>query len=703
MVPIIRLRLLLVLVTLSVFGQTSFAQSDDLEQFLSAPFRSGLTASPEGARIAWVDQIRGERAIVVADAPDFSPRHLANFADDDGLTVGSLQFTPDGRTIVFTHGSGRNRAGEFPNPSGMTEQPDQRVTGLDVKTGRSWSIAETGGVTISPDGSDAIFSRGTTVYIAPVSGGDATPLFSVRRGAGQLAWSPDGRSIAFISSRGDQAYVGVYSRGEDRVRWISPSIDRDRSPVWSPDGSMIAFYRMEGAAPDAADTIFGPYSEPYSIWTARADGSDARELWRSQRDGRDGYPAISGTRPLRWADDRTLIFPAETTGWTHLYALQIDSGEAKALTSGECIVEETDFDAASGWLYFNHNCGDVERRILSRVHHATGESQRLTDGSHVVEWAPTIVGDRLAFIRSTWQEPGTVHIGTSSGDDFRAIHSSDGSGYDASRMIRPEAIRYTSSDGLEISAQLFRPAGEGPFPAIVYLHGGSRRQMFPAYHYGIYYHSAYAYNQYLASLGYAVLSINYRSGIGYGKDFRQPADYGWRGASEYLDVRSAGEWLADQDFVDSERIGLWGGSYGGYLTAMGLARDSEMFKAGFDLHGVHNWVTSLRFWQSSRFASDIPERIAEADSLERLARASSPIADVNRWASPVLFVHGDDDRNVDVYETAEMVRLLREKGDVPVETLIFPDEVHSFLRYESWLRTYEAATDFFLRHLPLQP
>jgi dipeptidyl aminopeptidase/acylaminoacyl peptidase len=251
-----------------------------------------------------------------------------------------------------------------------------------------------------------------------------------------------------------------------------------------------------------------------------------------------------------------------------------------------------------------------------------------------------------------------------------------------------------------ISAQLFRPEGEGPFPAIVYLHGGSRRQMFPAFHYGIYYHSAYAYNQYLTSLGYVVLSVNYRSGIGYGKEFRQPPDYGWRGASEYRDVKSAGEWLAAQDFVDADRLGLWGGSYGGYLTALGLARDSDLFKAGFDLHGVHNWVTSLRFWQSNRFASDVPERLAEADSLERLARASSPVADVDRWTSPVLFVHGDDDRNVDIYETAEMVRLLREKGDVEVETLIIPDEVHSFLRYESWQRTYEAATAFFLRHLP---
>jgi dipeptidyl aminopeptidase/acylaminoacyl peptidase len=128
---------------------------------------------------------------------------------------------------------------------------------------------------------------------------------------------------------------------------------------------------------------------------------------------------------------------------------------------------------------------------------------------------------------------------------------------------------------------------------------------------------------------------------------------------------------------------------------------SAAFKAGFDLHGVHNWITGLRFWRSERFDSSIPERIAEADSLQELAWASSPMADVDSWRSPVLFVHGDDDRNVDVYKTAELVRLLRDKGDVTIETLIIPDEIHGFLRYESWYRTYEAATEFFLRHLRL--
>jgi dipeptidyl aminopeptidase/acylaminoacyl peptidase len=680
---------------------TLAAQEHSLDAFLSAPFRSALVASDNGARLAWVDQVRGERSINVADAPAFEPRPVYTREGDDGLTIGNLRFTPDGRTIVFTLGIGANRDGEIANPTSAAEAPRQRQMGVDVMSGRSWQIVDSGSGVMSPDGQHIAFSRGADVYRARVDGsGNAERLFYVRRGAGQLAWSPDGDAIAFISSRGDQAYAGVWESGAENVRWLAPSIDRDREPTWSPDGAMIAFYRMEGEAPDAADTIFGPHSEPYAVWVVNRDGSDARELWRSRRDGRDGFPAISGTRPLRWADDNTILFPAESTGWTHIYAVSLD-GNVRALTSGECIVEETDFDRNTGWLYYNHNCGDLERRVISRVNVSDGTYENLQDASHIVNWAPTVIGNDFAFIRATWQHPGTVHIMPSTGGEPRAIHSATGTDFPASLMVRPEDIRFESTDGLEISAQLFMPQNaEGPVPAIVYLHGGSRRQMFPAFHYSSYYAGAYAYNQYLASLGYAVLSINFRSGIGYGKDFRQPMDYGWRAASEYRDVKAAGLWLAEHPEVDADRIGLWGGSYGGYLTAMGLARDSDLFKAGFDLHGVHNWVTGLRFWRSERFDSSIPERIAEADSLQQLAWASSPMADVDAWRSPVLFVHGDDDRNVDVHETAELVRLLRDKGDVTIETLIIPDEIHGFLRYDSWYRTYEAATDFFLRHLP---
>ncbi len=179
-------------------------------------------------------------------------------------------------------------------------------------------------------------------------------------------------------------------------------------------------------------------------------------------------------------------------------------------------------------------------------------------------------------------------------------------------------------------------------------------------------------NQYLASHGYVVLSVNYRSGIGYGLDFREALDYGATGASEFNDVEGAGLYLRGRADVDPARIGLWGGSYGGYLTALGLARASDLFAAGVDFHGVHDWSTEI-----PNFVARL--RPAKNQDVARVAFESSPMASVNTWRSPVLLIHGDDDRNVHFAETVHLVEALR-KQRVEFEQLIFPDEIHGFLR-----------------------
>ena len=188
-----------------------------------------------------------------------------------------------------------------------------------------------------------------------------------------------------------------------------------------------------------------------------------------------------------------------------------------------------------------------------------------------------------------------------------------------------------------------------------------------------------------------MLSVNYRSGTGYGTDFREALNYGASGAAEHQDVLGAGRFLADLPGVDEDRIGLWGGSYGGYLTAMGLSRASDLFAAGVDIHGVHDWNRTIQGFLPSYEPDHHEEQ-------QRLAFESSPLASVAGWRSPVLLVHGDDDRNVPFDETVELVEKLRELG-VEHELLIFPDEVHGFLRHENWLEVFRRSATFFDRHL----
>jgi dipeptidyl aminopeptidase/acylaminoacyl peptidase len=264
--------------------------------------------------------------------------------------------------------------------------------------------------------------------------------------------------------------------------------------------------------------------------------------------------------------------------------------------------------------------------------------------------------------------------------------------FPSDKLVEPQALTFPSDDGLEIHGQLFVPRGHTqPGPALIFVHGGPPRQMMPAFHYMYYYHNAYAENQYLASRGYVVLSVNYRLGIMYGRAFREPANAGWRGSSEYKDVLAGAKYLQSLPGVDPKRIGIWGGSYGGLLTALALARNSDIFAAGVDFHGVHDWSALI----GSRFGADAPD-YKEA---EKLAFDSSPVASVAGWKSPVLLIHGDDDRNVPFGQTVDLVQRLR-RQNVEFEQLIFPDEIHDLLLWKSWVRGYRATAEFFERKLP---
>jgi dipeptidyl aminopeptidase/acylaminoacyl peptidase len=219
------------------------------------------------------------------------------------------------------------------------------------------------------------------------------------------------------------------------------------------------------------------------------------------------------------------------------------------------------------------------------------------------------------------------------------------------------------------------------------MHGGPIRQMLLGWHNRYYYSNAYAFNQYLVSRGYVVPSVNYRSGIGYGYAFYAAKGRGRSGATEYQDIVAAGYYLRDRKEVNPARIGLWGGSHGGFLTAMGLARNSDIFAAGVDLHGVHDWSND----DFRPLKNPSPEEL-------KLAKESSPVTSIDQWRSPVLFIHGDDDRNVDFTQTVDLVARLR-KLNVELEQLVFPDEIHDFLMHRSWLAVYHAASDFFDSHL----
>jgi dipeptidyl aminopeptidase/acylaminoacyl peptidase len=673
----------------AVIAPFARAQTFSLEQVMSSPFPSELTISKRGDKIAWAFDAEGKRNIWIAEAPTFAARQLTHYNNDDGQELTDLLFSPNGTTVGYVRGGDANQAGENPNPASDPAGAKQEVWVVDVRTGRVMRLGQGSTPVFSPAGDQVEYLRGGNLWTVPVVGGKESRMFELR-GATNSApqWSPDGSLLAFSSSRGDHSFIVVYDKRANSFRFLSPSVDRDSAPRWSPDSRRIAFIRLF----NVTDTFSNDRErlQPWAIEVADAQTGNAKEIWRSGNADNDSYTGFGGDF-WQWVAGDRILFSSEKDGWAHLYSISANGSALKLLTPGNYEVENATLSPDKSFLVFSSNKDDVDRRHLWRVNVNSDTPEQITKGAGI-ETAPVLFdnGRQIAFFHSTARDPYLTFTAAIDGSKMKPLAPQAlPRDFPSAQLVVPEQVIFKAADGTEVHGQLFKPASaSGKLPALIFMHGGPSRQMLLGWHYLYYYHNSYAMNQYLASRGYLVLSVNYRSGIGYGRAFRLAQHRGARGASEYQDVVAGAKYLRERDDVDKKRVGLWGGSYGGYLTALGLARNSDIFAAGVDFHGVHDWSVSVA---GLRVPTDTSDRV-------RIARESSPISAVDKWKSPVLLIHGDDDRNVEFAQTVNLVRRLRSNG-VQFEELIFPDEIHDFLRHQDWLRAYHAGAEFFDKHL----
>ena len=680
-----------------------------MAQILHYPYATELASAERSDAIAWVRDVDGARNVWFAHGPDFAAVQLTRYTEDDGQEITQLTFSPDGTRLVYVRGGDHDanwpaEGNLAPDPTSSPEQPVTAIWTVPLTGGEPRKVAEGDTPTISSRGQLA-YTKDDHVWTAALEG-DAKPerLFFDRGKDSDLQWSPDGGRLAFVSNRGDHAFIGIYTAKDRPLLYLAPATGIDLSPRWSPDGARLAFVRRPGNG-GPPQPLLKQTPQPWSLWVANAGDGVGHVVWQSPNTLPGSYPDVEKEANLHWADGDLLVFLAYLDDWPHLYSVTTAGGTPVLLTPGDFMVEHVTETRDRRFMIYDANTGttpgDGDRRHLFRVPVDHPGAQALTSGE-TLEWQPVAASDRvIAFVAAGVQQPPSVAITGVDGKHRASLAvGALPPDFPVAGFVTPKPVTFKAEDGTLVHGQLFEQKAAAPAghraskPGIIFVHGGPPRQMLLGWHYMDYYSNAYAVNQYLATHGFTVLSVNYRLGIGYGRAFHQPDHAGPAGAAEYQDVVAGAHFLQAVPGVDAKRIGIWGGSYGGLLTALALARNSDIFGAGVDLHGVHDWSRLMDELAGRKVESRYEQ--GDREEATKVAWESSPDASVDHWKSPVLLIQGDDDRNVPFQQTVDLARRLR-MHDVPFEELVIPNEIHGFLRSATWLRADEATAEFLTR------
>ncbi|MFZ0684188.1 MAG: S9 family peptidase [Terriglobales bacterium] len=626
----------------------------------------------------------------------------------------------------------------LPAPQAITD-PQQIASKPDARVEKSLSIEklymtrQVGGPTWSPDGKTAAFisnmSGRNNLWLVPSDGGWPMQLTISNERQAQPTWSPDGKSIAYISDYdGDEQWdIFLVSPKTGQVTNLTNTREiSEESPAWSPDGRYLAYmvkpktssvfeidvydtlmrdtrHLTTGTAKDrmnvapiwSADGKFIVYTQEQSKGTDSnvflLDVASAQSTLLTPHDSEKTYSA-NDVSP----DGKSVLITSNAAdGYDNVGILDIASKKIHWLTQDKWEISGESFSPDGKLLTYNANVDGNTEIYLYEV--ASGKSRALTlpKGVNYVAGRPspfTRDSSRLLYYHTGPTAPGDLWLyNMADGQSRQLTHSLIG-GVRSEDMVEPYLVHYPSKDGKwTISALAYVPYNlprNAEHPAIVYVHGGPTAQTTNTFN---------RFIQYMVNQGYIVIAPNYRGSTGYGKAFQQ-ANLFDMGGGDLQDVLAAADWIKQTGYVDPKKLILMGGSYGGYMTMMGVTKAPEMWAAGIPIVPFVNWFTEIQNEDPVLQQSDLAT-MGDPEKNRALYEDRSPINFVDRIKAPLYLLAGGNDPRCPKSEAQQVVDAVKKRGGV-VEYKVYENEGHGFAKVENQIDAYKRVADFLKAHVP---
>jgi dipeptidyl aminopeptidase/acylaminoacyl peptidase len=607
--------------------------------------------------------------------------------------VGGSTWSPDGKTVAFVSNlSGRNNLWLVPSDGGW---PMQLTVSDQRQTSPSWS----------PDGkwiaymSDYDGDEQWDIFLVSPKTGQVVNLTNTREVAEESpTWSHDGRYLAYmVKPKTSSVFeIDVYDTLMREVKHLTTATAKDRmnvAPIWSADGEFIVYTQEQSKGTDsniflvdvasAQNTVLTPHDGEHT-YSANDISPDGKNVLITSNAG-DGYDNVGlleiASKKIRWLtkdkwevsgesfspDGKFLTYTANVDGNTDIYLYDIASGKARSLL------------------------------LPKGVNHAAGRPSPFTrDGSRMLYshtganapgdlWVYSI-SDEAAKIKSTRAGVPAPH------EPSHQLTYSLVGGVRSEDMVEPYLVHYPSKDGKwTISAFVYVPYNlprNGEHPAIVYVHGGPTAQTMNTFN---------RFIQCMANQGYIVIAPNYRGSTGYGREFQQ-ANLFDMGGGDLQDVLAAADWIKQTGYVDPKKLILMGGSYGGYLTMMGVTKAPAVWAAGVPIVPFVNWFTEIQNEDPVLQQSDLAT-MGDLEKNKTLYEDRSPINFVDQIKAPLYLLAGGNDPRCPKEEAQQVVDAVKKRGGV-VEYKVYENEGHGFARVENLIDAYKRVADFLKAHVP---